>query len=93
MSLKHFSLSFLIPIIPICFAWDGAVSNARTYTPANLDELLAGVSREGYQWSKGVRAAGLMQQLYLIGTPTNAIRAERQLIEPAIFCQKASESP
>jgi|GEM_PF-1281882 len=68
MSIKHFSLSFLIPIIPVCFAWDGCVSNARTYTLADLDELLASISTDGYQWNKGERAAGPMQQLYLIGT-------------------------
>ena len=74
MTIKHFSLSFLIPLIPVCFAWDGAISNARTYTLADLDELLAGISTDGYQWTKGVLAAGPMKQLYLIGTPTTSTR-------------------
>ena len=69
MSLKHFSFSFLIPIIPVLFAWDGAVSNARTYTLTDLDELLSGGSIDGYKWTKGLRAAGPMKQLFLIGTP------------------------
>ena len=69
MSPKHFFFSFLVPIIPICFAWDGAVSNARTYTQADLDELLEGVHSEGYRWTKGKRGARPMQQLYCIGVP------------------------
>ena len=72
MTLKHFAFSFLIPFIPVLFAWDGAVSNARTYTLTDLDELLSGISTDGYAWTKGLRAAGPMKQLFLIGTPINA---------------------
>ena len=72
MSLKHFFFSFLIPVIPVLFAWDGAVSNARTYTLADLNELLSGVSTDAYQWTKGLRASGPMKQLFLIGTPITA---------------------
>ena len=32
MTWQQIVFTYLIPIIPICFAWDGAVSNARTYT-------------------------------------------------------------
>lgn len=32
LSCKQLIFNYLIPIIPLCFAWDGAVSNVRTYT-------------------------------------------------------------
>ena len=41
----------------------GAVSNARTYTLTDLDELLLDVPTDGYQWTKGLRSAGPMKQI------------------------------
>lgn len=68
MSWKQLFFTYLIPIIPLCFAWDGAVSNARTYTLDDLDELLEGLSSESYKWEKG-KIKGKTNQLYLIGKP------------------------
>ncbi|MDW7691583.1 hypothetical protein R9C00_17450 [Flammeovirgaceae bacterium SG7u.111] len=58
--------TYLIPIIPIAFAWDGAVSNARTYTLDDLDLLLKDVDSEGYTWKKGI-VKGKSKKIYLIG--------------------------
>jgi hypothetical protein len=60
--------TYLIPIIPLCFAWDGAVSNARTYTLDDLDELLSKLPSEDYRWEKG-KIEGKTKQIYLIGYP------------------------
>ena len=57
-----------MPVIPLCFAWDGAVSNARTYTLDDMDQLLAGLETEDYQWEKG-RITGKAKKLYLLGLP------------------------
>lgn len=43
MTWQQIVFTFLIPIIPITFAWDGAVSNARTYTLDDMDILLEGL--------------------------------------------------
>jgi hypothetical protein len=59
--------TYLIPIIPIFYAWDGAVSNARTYTLEDLDELLAGIRAEGYKWEKGSLKGKMGNKLYLLG--------------------------
>ena len=42
MTWQQVVFTYLIPILPICFAWDGAVSNVRTYTMKDMDELLEG---------------------------------------------------
>lgn len=63
-------LTYLIPIIPICFAWDGAVSNARTYTMNDMQELLAQLEEGRYHWEMG-RITGKAKKLYLLGYPGN----------------------
>lgn len=68
MTWQQIFFTYLIPILPFCFAWDGAVSNARTYTLRDLDELLDGLKSKGYRWEKGV-IEGKTNQLYLLGLP------------------------
>ena len=60
--------TYLIPLISLCFAWDGAVSNARTYTLNDLNELLDGLESENYKWEKGT-ILGKINKLYLLGYP------------------------
>lgn len=68
MSWQQLVFTYIIPIIPFCFAWDGAVSNARTYTLNDMDELLNQFQSNGYIWKKG-SIEGMTNQLYLIGLP------------------------
>lgn len=68
MTWQQIIFTYLIPILPLCFAWDGAVSNARTYTLRDLDELLDGLKSKDYRWQKGV-IEGKTNQLYLLGLP------------------------
>jgi hypothetical protein len=68
MTWQQLVFTYLVPIIPICFAWDGAVSNARTYTLADMDELLEGLQTSDYIWEKG-RIGGMLKKLYLLGLP------------------------
>ena len=67
-SIQQFIFTYFIPIIPITFAWDGAVSNARTYTLEDLDILLEGLESEAYTWEKGV-IRGKSSKIYLLGIP------------------------
>jgi len=68
LTWKQLVFTYLLPVIPLCFAWDGAVSNARTYTLADMDELLAGLETDGYTWEKG-SLGGQAKKLYLLGLP------------------------
>ncbi|RNI22686.1 class I SAM-dependent methyltransferase [Rufibacter latericius] len=66
LSWKQLVFTYLIPIIPFFFAWDGAVSNARTYTLNDLDSLLKGLEAEDYVWEKGI-LQGKSKKIYLLG--------------------------
>lgn len=70
MSWQQIVFTFLIPIIPIFFAWDGAVSNTRTYTLEDMDELLEGLHADNYQWEKGTIKGKGGNKLYLLGIPS-----------------------
>lgn len=67
---KQFVFTYLIPLLPIFIAWDGAVSNARTYTLEDLDELLADLQAPNYTWEKGLIKGKAGNKLYLMGYPT-----------------------
>lgn len=68
LTWKQLLFTYLIPIIPFFFAWDGAVSNARTYNLKDLDFLLDGLETDDYSWEKG-KISGKGNKLYLIGMP------------------------
>ena len=68
LTWQQLLFTYLIPIIPICFAWDGAVSNARTYTVEDMNELLSNVRCENYNWDiHTIKQKG--RKLIIIGQP------------------------
>ena len=68
LTWQQLLFTYLIPIIPICFAWDGAVSNARTYTVEDMNELLSNERCENYNWNiKTIKQKG--RKLIIIGQP------------------------
>jgi hypothetical protein len=69
LTWKQLLFTYIIPIIPLVFAWDGAVSNVRTYTLADMDILLQGLDGPDYKWEKA-RIKNRANKLYLLGFPT-----------------------
>jgi hypothetical protein len=71
LRLRQVLLTYVLPVLPLLIAWDGAVSNARTYTEEDLRELLAGLEAPDYQWeiarTRAPRAPATM--LTLVGRP------------------------
>ncbi|MFT6849362.1 MAG: hypothetical protein ACJATA_000157 [Sphingobacteriales bacterium] len=68
MSWQQLVFTYIIPVLPILIAWDGALSNARTYTLDDLDIVLKGINKNNYIWEKGViKRKG--NKLYLMGLP------------------------
>ena len=66
LTWKQLLFTYLIPIIPIAYAWDGAVSNARTYSKEDLTILLDGLEGDDYKWETGVlKTRG--SKMYLLG--------------------------
>ncbi len=68
LTWKQIIFTYLLPIIPLFFAWDGAVSNVRTYTLKDLDVLLEGLYSDDYRWERGtITRKG--KKIYLLGFP------------------------
>ena len=70
MSWQQLVFTYLIPVLPIFIAWDGAVSNARTYTLEDMGLVLSGLPESSYQWEKGALAGKGGKKLYLKGIPS-----------------------
>lgn len=69
LTFTQLLFTYLIPILPLVIAWDGAVSNARTYTLKDLDILLSSIDSMGYRWQKNTISGPGGRKLYLLGSP------------------------
>lgn len=69
MTWQQLVFTYLIPILPLFIAWDGAVSNARTYTLDDMEILIQGLSDKNYQWEKGKIKGKGGNKVYLLGMP------------------------
>ncbi|HEY6793478.1 MAG TPA: class I SAM-dependent methyltransferase [Kineosporiaceae bacterium] len=69
--LLRLLLTYPLPVIPIVTAWDGVVSNLRTYSIEELRALVAGLDNPDYAWETGtIPRHGLDLPIsYLIGYP------------------------
>lgn len=65
------ALTYLVPVVPLFIAWDGAASNARTYTPDDIRELLRGFDDPGYTFDIASRRVGRLPaaSLCVVGRP------------------------
>lgn len=63
--------TYLVPILPLVNAWDGIVSNLRTYTPHELFRLIHTIDYHTYDWEVGqLPITGLPTSItYLLGYP------------------------
>ncbi|MFT3767307.1 MAG: hypothetical protein QM820_17550 [Minicystis sp.] len=71
LSFRQLLFTYVLPVVPLFIAWDGAASNARTYTPDDVRELLRGHEDAGYTWEIGVCRAGRLpgNSVYVLGRP------------------------
>ena len=76
LTLQRFLVTYVIPLAPLVFLWDGLVSVLRTYTPQELQTLANDIGAPGYEWEAGrfdvPGPFGLMPTLYLLGFPSIA---------------------
>jgi hypothetical protein len=72
MTWQQLVFTYLVPVIPLFVAWDGAVSNARTYTVSDLEELVAPLRADGYHWEAGAFAGRGGKKTWLVGLPAPA---------------------
>lgn len=73
LTVRQLLFTYVIPLIPIFYAWDGQASMPRIYTLEDLDELLHGLDSEDYVWEKGAAKTprGAKMGIYLIGLPAS----------------------
>lgn len=61
-------LTYLVPVLPLVVAWDGAVSCLRVYDPDELRDLVVGL--DTYDWDIGTFPLPFPGHgTYLVGTP------------------------
>jgi len=80
---RQWLFTYLVPIIPLAATFDGVVSCLRTYTPAEMRDLVEGLGETGYTWEIGeLRPFGLpiFRVAFLVGYPA---AAAEQVCAPA----------
>ncbi len=84
-----------LPFVPLIATWDGMVSNFRTYSPRELELLVADLHVPGYTWETGrISGRGKLAVTYLLGLP-DAPRARRltPAAEPTMNEMRPSTGP
>lgn len=68
LTIKQIIFTYVIPIIPLCFAWDAVITSGRIYRLEDLDELLQEIKEDTYIWRKEV-IGRKSEKICLIGYP------------------------
>ncbi|MCB0634269.1 MAG: hypothetical protein R2824_02965 [Saprospiraceae bacterium] len=73
LSLGQIVFTYLIPLIPLVYAWDGQASLMRTYTFSDIEELLGALETDSYQWKIGEakKTNGRSSGYFIMGYPKN----------------------
>ena len=75
LSFKQILFTYLIPIIPIAYAWDGQASLMRTYTFDDVENLIGKNEKEDYHWEidDAKKPNGKKLGYYIMGYPKKEI--------------------
>jgi hypothetical protein len=71
LSFQQFLFTYLIPIIPLVYAWDGQASLMRTYTFEDFRELIGSHDHPEYTWAieDATKPDGKKLGYYILGFP------------------------
>jgi hypothetical protein len=63
--------TYLIPVIPFVFVFDGLISCFRAYSRRELQDMTNELATNGYRWEIGEESGGLLplRVTYLVGCP------------------------
>ena len=50
LSVSQLFFTYLFPLVPLAYAWDGQASLMRTYTFTDLEDMIAQIPSHGYCW-------------------------------------------
>ena len=70
---KQIIFTYLIPIIPLVYAWDGQASLMRTYTFKDIESMIDDFDEDQYKWSidAAEKSNGKKQGYFIKGIPKN----------------------
>lgn len=69
--------TYVIPIIPILYTWDGLISNLRSYTKKEWLNMTERLSGERFHWETGeLPSKGPIKVMYLVGYPLRNSKRE-----------------
>ena len=71
LTWKQLIFTYLIPVIPVCYAWDGQASLVRMYTFKDIELLLKDFKNEHYTWEmdQAKKENGKKLGYYILGRP------------------------
>lgn len=71
LNWQQLFFTYLIPVIPICYAWDGQVSMPRTYAFKDIEEMLEDLQSDNYKWEvkPAKNEKGKNSGYYILGLP------------------------
>lgn len=71
ITFKQIIFTYLIPIIPVFYAWDGQASLPRMYTFKDVEELLKDIKNDSFTWEikQGEKSNGKKLGYYILGLP------------------------
>lgn len=71
LTFQQLFFTYIIPFIPIAYAWDGQASYPRMYALSDFDELLKGLNDESYTWKvePAVNGNGKKLGYFVLGLP------------------------
>ncbi len=74
LTISQVVFTYLIPIVPLVYAWDGQASLVRTYTFDDIKELIGQMDNSNYHWEvdDARKANGKNAGYYIMGYPTEA---------------------
>lgn len=77
LTVRQLLFTYVIPLSPMLYAWDGQASYPRVYGPADVEALTEGLD-DGYTWTTGAGTndRGKEVGFYLLGMPREASPAE-----------------
>lgn len=53
LTWRKFLITYVLPITPLVFMWDYFVSNARTYSSKEFEQLIQQITADDYTWEHG----------------------------------------
>ena len=72
LKFSQLFFTYIIPVIPLLYAWDGQVSSVRFYTFSDIEKLLGDrINDASYKWEMGkaAKSNGKSVGYYLLGYP------------------------